>query len=309
MLKDRVLETLKFFDLQDYPLTLLELRDFLLPEKEVLEEILDENFEVKKSPPGLPAKDGLGEILNCLNEGCRQEAEEEKGFYCLAGRKELIHKRWQNYNYGIARERRIRRFSWFLKYIPFVRGVALGGSQALGQQKPGSDIDLFIVTDNNFLWLCRTLVTFYFQIMGVRRHGKKIANRFCLNHYVAGPKELDQLRNLYSGMEYARHRPLVYRQGIREFHQRNFWWMSALFPNFTVDTSPPEAQSKIQQFLERPLSGNFGQKLEQKLKTWQEARIKREPFIIVTSNELSLHPQSKQQQLLASFFAPVSQTP
>ena len=35
MLKERILSTLKFFDLQDYPVTLLELHKFLLADVQV----------------------------------------------------------------------------------------------------------------------------------------------------------------------------------------------------------------------------------------------------------------------------------
>jgi predicted nucleotidyltransferase len=35
-----------------------------------------------------------------------------------------------------------------------------------------SDIDLLIVTDNNRLWFVRILVTFIFQILGVRKTDK-----------------------------------------------------------------------------------------------------------------------------------------
>ena len=104
-----------------------------------------------------------------------------------------------------------------------MRGAALAGSQAQGVQKPGSDIDLLIIVEPKFLWLGRTVVTFYFQLLGTRRHGKKIADRFCLNHYLAGVKTIGELKNLYTAWEYAKLRPLIYEGAVTEFQEKKQW--------------------------------------------------------------------------------------
>ena len=125
---------------------------------------------------------------------------QKNGFYCLKGRAAIIDQRLANYIYGIKRERRIRRFIGGLRFLPFVRRAALAGSQAQGVQKSDSDIDLLIIVEPEFLWLGRTAVTAYFQILGLRRHGKKIANRFCLNHYLAGVKIIDRISKFIYGL-------------------------------------------------------------------------------------------------------------
>ncbi|EKD65861.1 MAG: hypothetical protein ACD_49C00079G0025 [uncultured bacterium (gcode 4)] len=48
----------------------------------------------------------------------------------------------------------------------------------------GGDIDLFIVTAKNRLWLVRVMVTLVFQLLGVRRHWNNIAERFCLSFFI-----------------------------------------------------------------------------------------------------------------------------
>jgi hypothetical protein len=302
MLKDRILSTLKFFDLQDYPLTLLELHRFLLADRQVLQRVLDIRFEVLPGAGEPSQKTDIVSVLASLESECAGEAECRYGFYYLKGREEIVGLRLKNHLYGLARERRVSKWAGFLRYIPFVRGAALGGSQTLGQQKPTSDIDLFIVTDPRYLWLARTLVTVYFQVIGLRRHGKLIANRFCLNHYVSGPKALGELRNLYSGMEYARHRAIIYPQGMYAFHQNNLWWMRLMFPNLYFVDESIERQAGAQKFLEKLLAGRLGDRLETWLKNWRLPKIKKQQFIIVEDDELSFHPHSKQQALLQGFF-------
>lgn len=303
MLKNQILSTIKFFDLQDYPLTLLELHRFLISDMQTLRQKIDSQGEVilgdNESEKQVIKTEHL---LFCIEQECQDEVQNYLGFYFLSGRKNLVSLRLKNYEYGIYREKLIRRFLGGVRHIPFIRGVALGGSQAMGLQKAVSDIDLLIITEPKYMWLARTLVTAYFQVLGKRRYGKKIANRFCLNHYLAGPKRLDQIRNLYSAMEYGRLRPMVYGDWICEFQSRNAEWIQIFFPNWKPVTKAGEPISKVQRFLERIFTNRFGDWLEQMLKTWQLPRIKKDKFIIVEEDELSFHPNSKQDWLLKGFF-------
>ncbi len=310
MLKQRIISTLHFFDLQDYPLTLFELQRFLIADLETLKqnidaqgEILQENFS--------NASESTDKILQCLETECQAEVVNTLGFYHLVARSQIAHLRLNNYFYGIKREKLIRRYVKFLQHLPFIRGVALAGSQAMGQQKQASDIDLFIITDPQFLWLGRTLATAYFQIIGKRRHGSNIANRFCLNHYLAGPKKIVQLKNLYTAYEYLKLRPLVCAHSIWQFKKANQSWLNSFFSN--AQSMEPEniKQSTLQKVLEKLLSGSFGKWTEKTLKNWQLPKIRKEPFIVVEDDELSFHPDSKQKVLLERFLnnnAPLSST-
>ena len=80
--------------------------------------------------------------------------------------------------------RRVMRFAPMLRFVPGVRMVAVCNSLALGEVRPESDIDLFIVARAGWLFRVRFLSVLLMQILGVRRYGKKIAGRFCLSFYV-----------------------------------------------------------------------------------------------------------------------------
>ena len=180
MLKDRILFTLKFFDLQQTPLTLGQLRNFLLNEPAVFQSGLTPAFEFAKPPP-VPAAVSTDEIRQALVE-LSSQVQQQEGLLALAGRTELIREYGRNLKYRDHREALIRKFVPRLQLVPFVRGVGVGGSHTLGFPKPESDIDLLIILDPEFLFLGRLLVTLYFQLTGYRRHGAKIRDRFCLNH-------------------------------------------------------------------------------------------------------------------------------
>lgn len=299
MLKVRILSTLKFFDLQSYPLTLLELSQFLVADFGSLKldgqgELILENLNLK------PVKITSGEILTCLQTELSNEVQNYNGFYFLNGREQIVKNRLANYFFGIKREKIIKKYIKFLKYIPFVRSVALAGSQAMGQQKESSDIDLLIITCPKFMWLTRTLVTIYFQAIGKRRHGKNIANRFCLNHYVVDGKVINQLRNFYTAHEYLKLRPLIFPYNVWQFQGKNKW-LNQFFPNFILSEPEHDRQSSAQRYLEILLLGRFGSWLEIKLKNWQLPKIRQEKYILVSDDELSFHPESKQEGLLKEF--------
>ncbi len=302
MLKNRILSTLKFFDLQDYPLTLLELRKFLIADWESINQQTDRQGELATGASENPEQVSLEGLAACLDNELKGAVQNDLGFYHLPGKQALVRERLKNYLYGIKREKLISRYSWILRHVPFVRGAALGGSQAMGLQKPGSDIDLFIITDPRHMWLARTLVTVVFQFLGKRRYGQKIANRFCLNHYVAGPKVLRQIRTLYSAMEYGRLRPLVYGQQLLVYQQNNRPWINVFFPNWQPVSGGFESQSYLQKILEKLLHNGLGRTLENLFKSWQLPKIKKSKFIIVEDDELSFHPDSKQENLLEGFF-------
>jgi len=300
MLQDRIQFTLFFFDLQDYPVTLLELHRFLLQEQEKLKSIVDDLGEITATQEIQTEKISLGTILSAVQSMSGISSRE--GFYCLSGREKIIQARLRNYAYGIEREKIIRRHVRILKHIPFVRGAALGGSQALGVQKQTSDIDLLIFTHPEFLWLTRTLVTAYLQLIGKRRHGKHISNRFCLNHYLANPREVGEFKNVYTALEYGRLRPLVYISTVLRFTYHNKGWMGQVFPEMEFEKPVANKQHALQQVLESLLHNRVGRYMERTLKAVQLPHIRtKEKFIVVHDDELSFHPDSKQEGLLEKF--------
>lgn len=62
--------------------------------------------------------------------------------------------------------------------------VSVCNNLAFGKVDEKSDIDLFIVAEKDRLFIVRTLVTFFLHLIGMRRHGRKVAGRFCLSFFV-----------------------------------------------------------------------------------------------------------------------------
>ena len=302
MLKQRILDTIRFFDLQDWPLTLLELDRFLIADLLELKKKLNSEFELVKFMEATYQHIGTDELLHCLETECLQEVGQWEGFYFLSGRKEVVVRRLKNYAHGILREKLIKKYIPLTRYLPFIRGVSVGGSQAMGQQKPTSDIDLLVFTETGRLWTARTFITFYLQIVGKRRHGKYVANRFCLNHYISGVGSLKFGHDLYNAMEYLRLRPVVNHFNVHEFQQHNVSWILEFFPNAVLSKLTPEKQNPVQNIFEWLLKNAFGNWLENKLMVWQLGKIRKGEFVVAQAEEISFHSKQRKFALLASFF-------
>lgn len=287
MLEERIIKTLRLFGIQKYAVTVLEVYRFL---------VLDGNAETEQTVT-------VAEVFMTLDR-LQQTGKvvQKHGYHTLAGHEELFDLRWRGYRYGVWREKIIRRTMKGLAYVPFVRGVALAGSQALGLQKEGSDIDLLVITEPKWLWLPRTLVTAYFQVLGIRRYGNKVANRVCLNHYLSGSKAMSAGHNWYTALEYGKLRPLVGAAAVSRFQEVNAQWMHNFFPHAVPIKAFTATQPFAQKLLEKLCTNAFGMYLERTLGSWQGKRIhKDELHIIVEADELSFHPKSKQDALLEEF--------
>ena len=79
---------------------------------------------------------------------------------------------------------KVEKYMRFLNFVPFLRMVAVCNNLAFSNLNEDSDIDLFIVAKKERLFLVRTFVTVILHLLAVRRHGEKIAGRFCLSFFV-----------------------------------------------------------------------------------------------------------------------------
>lgn len=77
-----------------------------------------------------------------------------------------------------------KKYLKIAQYFPWLQMVAIWNSIAMNHANKESDIDLFIVTSENTLWLNRILFTILFQIYWVRKNNTHHAGRFCLSFFV-----------------------------------------------------------------------------------------------------------------------------
>jgi predicted nucleotidyltransferase len=119
-----------------------------------------------------------------------------------------------------------------LSWFPFVRGIAISGSLSKNYADDQSDIDLFIITSENRLWLARTMM-----------HGLKklsfLVNRqhlFCMNYFIdeAGLQIVE--KNIYTATEIATLLPVRGVDAFRNFYAENAW-IRLFLPNHLMRIS------------------------------------------------------------------------
>lgn len=78
---------------------------------------------------------------------------------------------------------KVKKYFWIFRFIPYIKSVFICNNFGFGIKRKNSDIDLFIITQKNRIWISRLITTFIFHILQIRRHKNKIKNRFCLSFY------------------------------------------------------------------------------------------------------------------------------
>ena len=79
-------------------------------------------------------------------------------YVTLVGREQLVERRRDSAERGARLWPQAARYGALLARFPFVRLVAVSGALAVDNAGVNGDIDYFIVTEPDRLWLCRGLV-------------------------------------------------------------------------------------------------------------------------------------------------------
>lgn len=157
-----ILEIIAFFDIFDYPLTFMEISDYL------------GNQEIKT------------EIWQELDElTTRRQIQNVEGFYCLPDRSEIITIRKKRFNYANRKLKIARRFTKWLKIWPFVKLVAVSNSLGDRNLRQESDIDFFIIASPGRLWLTRFLAAGLAKLIGQRPTARNKQDKICLSFYLS----------------------------------------------------------------------------------------------------------------------------
>lgn len=161
-IREAVLKTVVFFDLFNYPMTGWEIWQYL--HLEINLDLLEKVIEDMVVSGALSHKDG---------------------FYFLPGREDLIGIRRQRYNFANYKIKLARRVTKIFKWLPSVKLVAVSNLIGHHNLRNESDIDIFIVSSPNRLWLTRLFCTGLMKITHRRPTKECKRNKMCLSFYAA----------------------------------------------------------------------------------------------------------------------------
>lgn len=196
------------------------------------------------------------------------------------------------------------KISRLLKIIPFIKSIAISGSVSMSGSKPDSDIDVFIISKKNRIWLTRFLTVFLTQIIGQKRTKNSIKNKICLNLYVADEDTVFPIQNIASSHMIAKILPIYNKFAFQAFLDANKNWLEKYISNFknnfilTKNTAklPIERENTIINVAEKLLAKILSKRMLHK------TPAAKPPFLITNNSALIFYyPHSKNMEIMEKY--------
>jgi predicted nucleotidyltransferase len=276
--KQDILATLSYFDIFDYPLTQTEIAQFL--------------------KTTYSAEEFTRDLHMLTIENWVYKFDE---FYTLQNNYSLVQRRRKGNAKAKAMLKKAEMIAAFLSTFPFVKGVAISGSLSKNFADENSDIDFFIITEKNKLWLARTFMHCFKKIAMLQ----KKEDMYCMNYYIDEGMLRIKEKNIYTATEIATLLPLRGMQAFKDFFAENSWSKHFL-PNHSLRISyveeikNPFFKKTIEVIFRNPV-GNLLNDLLMRLSVYQWNKKTRSGKLnkrgIVMSMDASRH-QAKPNPLL-----------
>ena len=138
-------------------------------------------------------------------------------YVTLSGRERLVERRRQCAEHGARLWPQASRYGALLARFPFVRLVAVSGALAVDNVGMHGDIDYFIVTEPDRLWLCRGLV------IGVVRWAARLGITLCPNYFLSERVLALHPPSLFAAHEITQMVPVGDTPTYHRFRQLNRW--------------------------------------------------------------------------------------
>ncbi|MEO8886930.1 MAG: nucleotidyltransferase domain-containing protein [Mucilaginibacter sp.] len=231
-IKDDILSTLAYFDIFNYPLTSGEINLFL-------------KNKYHQNEFDLAIKYLVG----------NHHIFQFGGFYTLKNDYAVIERRIKGNAKAAELIKIAERISTLLIKFPYVRGIAISGSLSKNFADEKSDIDLFIITAKNRLWIARTLMHAFKKLTYLVNK----QDYFCMNYYIDEEQLEIVEKTLYTAIEIVTLIPLQGDAVIEHFYTANTWTRNYL-PNkiMRLSSAKPLKPSLIKRAFETMLNNRAG---------------------------------------------------
>jgi hypothetical protein len=197
-----ILKTLLYSDFFDYPLKEEEIFKYLITDKKI------DKIQVHK-------------VLKQF----KIAVESNKNFYFLSGRKSLVKKRINREKISLQKFKKAKKIIKILSLIPTIRLIGISGTLSMRNSEKHDDIDIFVITQENFVWTTRFLLIIFLVLLGVyrTRNSKNYSDKICLNMMLdEGSMKLE--KNLYIAHEISQLVPVFEKDNTyKKFLLENKW--------------------------------------------------------------------------------------
>ncbi len=282
---DELLKVLIYFDIFSYPLTKRELVTY--------SGISGEAGESADAAIEMLQREGL---INGFG-----------GLYYVGANRQKVVRRLNGNNRAAGRMKTARIFSRLISWFPFVRGVFISGSLSKGFAAKEDDIDYFIVTEPERLWLVRSLLTIFKKVFLLNSY-----RNFCINYFVDSNHLFIKEHNRYTATETAFLLPLFNSAMHQKLLDQNSW-AGEYYPNLMTNNkyhchnNEPALKKLVEKLLSGPLTGRLDNYLYRRSKSWirrQFSHMDDDTFecnFRVLRHELKYFPNSQQFSIMDKY--------
>jgi hypothetical protein len=204
-----ILATLAYFNMFDYPLRKREIFSFLSHCDNYTE--FDQALEILVKDSAIFR---LGD------------------FYSLQDDNSLGERRKKGNEKAALMLKKAEKAARVIAAFPFVKGIAVSGSLSKYFADENADIDFFIITTANRLWIARTMLHIFKKFTFLLN----MQDFFCMNYFIDEAEASIVEKNVYTAMEIATILPLHGQKIFDHFYKVNDW-IRIFFPNKYIDTS------------------------------------------------------------------------
>jgi hypothetical protein len=198
-----IIKVLAYFDIFNYPLTKEEIYFFL----------------GQQSHP-----DDVASVLNRLAGSKR--IFKLGHFYSLQNDVALRERRTAGNNKAAALIETAYKIGSFLYQFPYVRGIGISGSLSKNFADQNTDIDFFIITRSNRLWIARTFMHLFKKFTFITGH----QHWYCMNYYIDEEALRIEEQNIFTATELITLLPVCGNGTMDKFFEQNNW-TTLYFPN------------------------------------------------------------------------------
>ncbi|HLZ17484.1 MAG TPA: nucleotidyltransferase domain-containing protein [Cyclobacteriaceae bacterium] len=229
-----LLRALLYFDIFDYPLTAEEIVQFssatLFASRQALERLTAQGIIFRF-----------------------------QDFYSLQNNPGLVTRRLNGNALAEQKMKTAKKFSKLVSLFPFVRAVMLSGSISKGYMDEKSDIDYFIITEANRLWMVRTSLAVFRRIFLFNSH-----RNLCTNYFIDSQHLEIGEKNIFTAIELGTTKPMFGGSAIEQFQNANAWTQVYL-PNLNLNTDKA-AEPRLP--LKRAIEKMFSFKMIDRVNRW-----------------------------------------
>lgn len=224
-LSKSILKTLLYFDIFQYPLTASEIFTHLPTNHVTLDHVKSELTRMRDKS-----------IIYSVSD-----------FFSVHDNQVLGKRRIKGNQMALESLSLAQKQALFISKFPFVRAVMASGSLSKNYMDEHSDLDFFIITKPNRLWIARMLLALYQKIFLLNSH-----KYFCVNYFVDEHHLGIEEKNLYTATELSTLIPLYGKEYYPQLMMANYW-IKTYLPNHTsrsIENVFPYRSSWFKQQLE-----------------------------------------------------------